>query len=201
MTKPSADIRSMIDVRKWDVGPAHSGSPLLNPITPLSVLNNAIDNGLTGGVKGALVVNGSFDITYVNPDLSLGIFSGFTKDVANSFLDTSYFLLDSVNNRIEILKICYFLIYGDGHITLTGGTVAKPFVHSFGMSSSGGPTITSSKIGYSGLNNNIVGPLMISGAIGDFINVLASSETPTDFSSTAAVGSGGVCRLQFLVVG
>lgn len=42
MPKPPVDIRAMIDVRKFAVGPAHSGSALMNPVTPMSTLNNAI---------------------------------------------------------------------------------------------------------------------------------------------------------------
>lgn len=189
-------IRTAIDVQK--VGKASSGSPLRNPITPKTAVKNALATGATGGLKGALVVNGIFAMSYDYPGYSAGTFSGFAKDVINSFQDTSYFSL--AGTQVNVLKTCYYLVVGDGNITFTTGDNNGWW--QFGMAvnfAGGGSTYVINKIYVAKLMPMYLtcGPLMVNGHAGDSINVQAFCES----DNVEMQGAGGVCRLQFLVVG
>lgn len=205
MPNPPVEVRAMIQVWKQVVGAAHTASPLMNQITPLSAINNAISQGLTGGVKGALVVDGTFDVGFVTSDLGSGAFTGFTKDVANSFLDTSYFNISSTT-QIEVLKDCYFLAFATGTISLlSGGGAGALYKFNIGISSTGGlmvvgPTLLCADNGLASPWTASAGPLMMHGSVGDKFSSLANTVTAVG-SGTAGLGTGGVCHLQFLVVG
>ena len=203
--KPSANIRTDIDWRK--LGAAHTGSPLTNPINAQQAALAAAKGGLTGGIKGALVLDGSFIVTELFPGMGVGGFNTFTKNNAMSFLDTTYFNYDSISNTVIILKPCFYMVVGDAHITLNNSVLGSLVSLNLSMpiNYSGGGSIFAVGNPAIDLDTSLIyatcGPLMTNGAPNDYVIVAATTHTLVAGSTDTPVGTGGVCRLQFMVVG
>jgi hypothetical protein len=203
--KPDAEIRTTIDWRK--LGAAHTGSPRTNPINAQQAALAVAKAGLTGGVKGALVLDGTFDVTMLFPGWGAGGFATFTKNTAMSFLDTSYFNYDAISNTVIILKPCFYMVIGDGHIILDNGVPGSlvSFNLSMPINYAGGGSISATGTNGIDLDTSDIyancGPLMTNGALNDYVLVAASTHTLVAGSTDTPVGTGGVCRLQFMVVG
>ena len=202
--RPDAEIRTDIDWRK--LGAAHTGSPRTNPINAQQAALAAAKGGLTGGIKGALVLDGVFSMPYIAGAFAGGVFTSWAKDTSASFLDTTYFNFDPSTYVITVVKPCYYMVFADGYITLINGLGTNTISNfSLGLGASGKSLVVDQLVMVpTGADpvHGAVGPLMVNGAIGDTIAVLAGTQVVGGYFPSGYNGANdGVARLQIMVVG
>jgi hypothetical protein len=186
--------------------PTPPTTPTLPPI-PLPIYPPVPWMNLPGnGIKGALTINGGWDLIEIIAGQSTCALAAFTKDNDSSFADTSYFSYDPVTNKVTVLKDCFYQVVADATDTLHNGTSGSLGLLSLQIlvtfAAGGTRTIRSQTVVINGNINYIIsGPMMQQGRAGDLIDA-AFFGVPISPATVEPQGSGsGTGRLQFLVVG
>jgi hypothetical protein len=147
-----------------------------------------------------------FSMPYIAGTFASGVFASWAKDTGASFLDTTYFTFDPITYTVTVAKTCYYMVFADGYITLINGLGTDTISNfSLGLVASGKTLVVDQLVfvptGADPVHGE-VGPLMVNGAIGDTISVLASTRAVGPYFPSGYNGNNdGVCRMQIMVVG